>query len=759
MLNNTGVNDNKHPLSIKLKNYDSLDTEMWYSRKQEIMSVFECLISEIKNGNDSIKQVLMDNIDFLSDYERDENVAPDFLEWFSGVNFDIGSCYLKSKDYQSSGFFLLKCKNVLDRLNTNQKDDVLEIQCKTYERLAIVSQKTEKKSEEFFYLKEATKLYETLEQQHQDYNSHLTELLFLLFKKVQENDSTDKKDVKRRLIKRLKKNKRKHEDCRNIYADISIRGNIYKFYYTHTVMRRFLCIFVLIFGTLSVVNIAFQLRTNNNLLTAIALYLHDGSSVIDNYEEARIDNELYTIGNDLYRGGYYDDAIFYLNEAYREMKTDYSDDTVEMAEVQLRLGACYAMTGSYKMAYDHLMNAYISFKNNYGEDNDITNEAKIDLAIANFYSSNFESALKDASKTFEDFHYFGRKITSSLMISKCLRETGHLDTALTWANKSLKYFDCLYTINLDSTVFLERAECYSVVGSIYYQKQEYENARHYYSLALEDDNKAIKSTNDSNKKKRGIRALLTRYTNLALIEDAESNEKEKIAYYKKALSIAEENDFDEYVLYISSEIAVYENDGTSLSTINDNLNACIAKFGEISQQTLRHLWLISNYYFKIENYNQSKTYAMQALSVQKALLADNNSFTVSIYQQLITTSLKLGDYKSICEFGADGLALSARIHGTYHQMTLLQLNALAKSYYELGQYSISLALSRLGYNICESIDTNQVYSFSQYIGKSYEKISNKQKVQELYDLTDKYYSELDGSNIGDIFNQILKECT
>ena len=94
-------------------------------------------------------------------------------------------------------------------------------------------------------------------------------------------------------------------------------------------------------------------KAKSNLISAIKLYLYDGSTVFQKLKEPKIKNEYYLIGTNQKNAGEYVQAIDNFNAALEQMQIDHMADDVRIAYVHLQIGSCYYSLKDYVNSYDH----------------------------------------------------------------------------------------------------------------------------------------------------------------------------------------------------------------------------------------------------------------------------------------------------------------------------------------------------------------------------------------------------------------------
>ena len=167
------------------------------------------------------------------------------------------------------------------------------------------------------------------------------------------------------------------------------------------------------------------------------MYFYDGSSVINDYINLKIQNDNYNKGEQLRLDYKYSDAIPYFEKVLSELQNVYPEDDLIIAQTRMNLGVSYLVVDNLADAHEQFGNAYVAYKKTLGDDNDNTNEARMYWAITNELESDYEAAIRDATDAFERMKYFGIKAEASYYLCEFFNLKGDNKSALEWNDRFL----------------------------------------------------------------------------------------------------------------------------------------------------------------------------------------------------------------------------------------------------------------------------------------------------------------------------------
>lgn len=363
-------------------------------------------------------------------------------------------------------------------------------------------------------------------------------------------------------------------------------------------------------------------------------------------------NHQYEAGIESWKRLQYNKAERDILASYYDISDEKSQADIEVAKVNNSLGCLYIDMGRYEEAYDYLNNAYVTFRDEYGEDSMITLASRFSIAKYDYnYFGDVETVLKTLQQISDQVE-MNTVITVSvdLFIAQIYDEIGDYDNAIETYLRAIRAFDdilengkmtekfanyandsqlnrneidehtntCLWVVKTycglgesyihygkldDAKVVLERA-LIMCLDNRYISKKHLTTSRVYMVLAeLYKEQGKLKDAEDAIDLAMNIQQNLFEfkedYPGLVEVYDVygdillEKGEKERAAdFYRKALYLAQ------------------------------------ASYGEYHNITAEAYNRIGEYFFAEEDYPEAETYFEQAIIINRKILANDHVSTV-----------------------------------------------------------------------------------------------------------------------------------
>lgn len=711
----------------------------------------------LENGNAEVVEFLTNLVSSLELFT--ERITDDEAYMLYSFSLFLGNYYLDEEHVEVSEKYFLFVEKISKRLIKNDCDySILAILFATLYRLSQIYEYKGDSELNHYYTDQAIDLAEQNDQIIEDYLSEYKELLFAKYLTLKEqNKKKDADETEKKLISLLKQTKRFSKRDREIYTELSFKSFLYYLSKKYKKIKIACIVVISLSFLLFISNLILGLTVHQNLYTVVKLYLYDGSSVINDFRRDEPDNEEYRKGESI-RCVYPQEAIGYFEKALSQLKEQLPEDDVHIAWTRMVLGEAYLEVDRYDDAYEQFSNAYVTYKNAFGLDHDNTNEALMYIAICNLMDGDYESSKADLYNTFDKMKYFGSKQEVCYYLSELLLHKGDYEHALEWGEHAIGYCDVIVG-GKDITVYLRKVLLEIMIGDIYYQSRDLDNALRYYSSAFSDLKNA---ENAGNVKGVDYSSVLNQYYFRAYQRMGNyygylENDQEMVSNYDLALDyyyrFRDGDDADG--LYITSQIS-YEKDGkNALKTILENLEKTKALNGDNNEYVIRHLRLLTEYYLKYDNYEKAVQTASQTLETYKDMILNDSGNILGVYLQLSAGYLELEEYDKALEAELTGLELAESLY-EYSTKDVVDFVYHFQSYFRrTEQYDKAFILAKVCSDLNIKNSDDKVYkSFYDYQEDFKDKL-NDSEIEHCMQIVSEIEEKIDPISIYQIVVTIL----
>ena len=291
-------------------------------------------------------------------------------------------------------------------------------------------------------------------------------------------------------------------------------------------------------------------------------------------------NHQYEVGLENWKRLDYNRAERDIIGARNEMSSNQSQFETDNAKINNSAGCLYLDMGKYEEAYDYLNNAYVSFREEFGENDSITLAVLFSIAQHDYYTGDVDTAKKTIQEIIDNANLDGNKVVANTILhfmAMIYDELGDYESAIETYNKVLSaYNDCIQDGNLTK----EMADYVNDPQLSQDQKDEYTTALKWIILTYNNLGEAYIHSGDYDKAKEilenalqmsleniyiGRKNLITSklYLNLARVYGFQENLQEALDYVDLAMRI-QKNLFDFESVY-PGLVEVYEVYGELLS--------------------------------------------------------------------------------------------------------------------------------------------------------------------------------------------------
>lgn len=375
--------------------------------------------------------------------------------------------------------------------------------------------------------------------------------------------------------------------------------------------------------------------------------------------------------------------------ALEEISHHLSQAEVEVAKINNSLGCLYLDMGRYEEAYDFLNSAFVTFKDVFGEGSREERTSMFSIAQYDYYTGNFETALKMAQKIMdksdpeEDMVIIAAVSHFRAMIFDSL---GDYDSAISVYQELLTSFEDILrdggrSEELSAYVHdpaLDQGEkdyytntlkwiilTYNNMGQVYIHLEKYDEASEALQTGLELslDNIYIGKQNLTASKL---------YYNLAIVYARQGKQKEAIDSIDLAMRIQQKL-FDYEAVY-PGLVEVYDIYGTLLTEqgkdeeaeeyFHNALSLAQKSFGENHPKTAEAYNALGSYWFDQGEYEEAADAFEHAVLIRKNILGKEHPDTVEFYINLAKTQIRLGKNSDACEMLAEAEVICNKFHIT-----------------------------------------------------------------------------------------------
>ncbi len=379
-------------------------------------------------------------------------------------------------------------------------------------------------------------------------------------------------------------------------------------------------------------------------------------------------NHQYEVGLENWRRMDYNRAEESILEARNSISEEKSQAETEVAKINNSLGCLYLDMGRYEDSYDYLNNAYITFRDTYGEDAEETLSVLFSVAQYDYYSGDIETALKSLQKILDitdEEDDVAIAVSAQNFRALIYDALGDYDSAISSYRSILEMFDDILSdgemteelVNYvnDSALTQSEKDRYTSalrwiiltsnnLGETYIRAEKYEEAEKILSAALKVslDNMYI-----------GTKDLTTSkiYMNLAKLYEQQGDVKKGIDNIDLAMRI-QKNLFDFEGVY-PGLVEVYDIYGDLLVMKNENEEAgeyysdavelAEASFGINHPSTAETYNAIGEFYLEEGKTSEAKTKFSEAIEIRRNILGYKNIRTVQYIFNSAIAEITLGN--------------------------------------------------------------------------------------------------------------------
>lgn len=470
------------------------------------------------------------------------------------------------------------------------------------------------------------------------YKDQLVEYLYNIYLACIENNmKKEAKSVKKELVSILKKEKRNSEYAREVYSQISVIGDWYKFYlFDHKKLviagLGIIAICVMFFC----INLACWLVTGNTAITGIKLYAYDGSSIVNSFEKPKaIDNKIFSQAQIAFENGEYDKSEEAFLNILTETSKEYGADSEEIASIKYELANTYLQTNNFENAYDYYMDTLVVWKKLYGADSENTNVLLCDLAICELKNGDVEQSLADFNTSLEKVHYVGDRMSACYWMASALMHESKYSEALYWAEKRNAYYDCLPE-RLSESGIRSKIKTKQLLGNCYDVLTRFEDAQRVYIEAIELL-KEICGNYETNNSKKDLGLIAATYQSLGNCELSQNKTEKAVESYKTAMECLKKcygTDKSPDIFLIESYIAYAEDKKETIGIIRDSLENTIDMLGLNNEIVAYQMSMLADYLVSKGQYEDAIAYDKQAEEILRNILYEKTVLMKQVYENL-----------------------------------------------------------------------------------------------------------------------------
>ena len=162
------------------------------------------------------------------------------------------------------------------------------------------------------------------------------------------------------------------------------------------------------------IGVAFFIGSNKQVSSEASLDLEQDidSHIIMKLSNA---NHQYEVGLENWKRLDYNRAERDITGAINDITEEKSQAEIDVAKVNNSLGCLYLDMGKYEASYDYLNNAYVTFRDEYGEDDPQTLAVLFSIAQYDYYIGDYDSALKIAQQILDSTDIANNKTVATLV--------------------------------------------------------------------------------------------------------------------------------------------------------------------------------------------------------------------------------------------------------------------------------------------------------------------------------------------------------
>ena len=299
---------------------------------------------------------------------------------------------------------------------------------------------------------------------------------------------------------------------------------------------------------------------------------------------------------------------------------------------------------------------------------------------------------------------------------------------------ALKYYNRALHIAEKNNDSIDVATSYNNIGSVYYQKGDYDKALEYLNKALTIQKAKLGEEHTD---------VATSYNNIGSLYSKKGNYDKALEYLNKALTIRKAKLGDEHTDVATSYNnmgLVYSDKGDydkALEYYNKALTIQKSNLGEEHTDVATSYNNMGLVYSDKGDYDKALEYYNKALTIRKSKLGEEHTDVATSYNNIGSVYSDKGDYDKALEYYNKALTILKSKLGEEHTDVATSYNNIGSVYYRKGDYdkalefynkALTIRKSKLGE---EHTDVATSYSF---IGVTY---CNKEEYSKALEYLDK----------------------
>lgn len=251
------------------------------------------------------------------------------------------------------------------------------------------------------------------------------------------------------------------------------------------------------------------------------------------------------------------------------------------------------------------------------------------------------------------------------------------------------------TLSLGINVFgdssLEVAQCYHIIGVIYWAKEDFPTSIDFHKKALDIRLRLLGEDNTQ---------VASSYNNLGIDYNEIGDNDKSLAYYEKTLSIDLKKKTDEVTL---------------AKTYNN----------------------IGNVYLDKDDYDKALEYHLKALSIRQRVLGENNPYTADSYENIGIIYGQKEDYHNALGYFNKSLSIRVHVFGASHPWVAESYNELSNCYYYMGVLDTALQFCQKSLDILKNysgVRKHEILNAYTNMGKIYKDKKDFHKASEYFNM-------------------------